>query len=366
MRALAIRPREGVTCFALAARRPKKRGASSREPAWTKLSDADILRLRFRDLHLHIEGTWLEEVTAQLCSELAARGLRFRPHFWLSSEWFSPDGVPGIAIPFYLAHPRLLRLERKLMLEVEGGTRTSCLRILRHEAGHAIETAYHLRRRRTWQRVFGSPTRSYPDAYNPRTYSRDFVLHLDGWYAQSHPLEDFAETFAVWLRPRANWRRDYYGWPALKKLEYVDELMREIGKKAPPVRNRQAFEPVSGLRTTLAEHYRARRRYYGVDVRSIFDRDLLELFTAERRAGARSAAAFLRQSWPELRAAVSRWTQQHPYVVEQFLRDMTHRCRALHLRLRGPTADAKMETAILLTMQIISQVHVGRGQWLEL
>ena len=26
-------------------------------------------------------------------------------------------------------------------------------------------------------------------------------MHLDPWYAQSHPDEDFAETFAVWLTP---------------------------------------------------------------------------------------------------------------------------------------------------------------------
>jgi len=142
--------------------------------------------------------------------------------------------------------------------------------------------------------------------------------------------------------------------------------MREIASVTPPVRTRERVEPLARLATTLAEHYRARRRHYGVEVASLFDRDLVELFTAERRAGARSAAAFLRQARGELRSAVSRWTGQHPYVVEQFLQDMTHRCRALQLRLRGPAAEAKLHTAILLTMQVVEQVHAGRGEWLEL
>ena len=32
-----------------------------------------------------------------------------------------------------------------------------------------------------------------------------------GAYAASHPEEDFAETFAVWLTPRSNWRQSFPG-----------------------------------------------------------------------------------------------------------------------------------------------------------
>ena len=154
--------------------------------------------------------------------DLQRRGMRFRPHVWLSEEWFSPDGVPGIAVPFYMAHPRLMRLERQFMDEVEGGNANWLTRILRHEIAHALDNAYRLRRRKEWRRVFGRASRPYPDIYRPRPASRDFVLHLGHWYAQSHPTEDFAETFAVWLQPKARWRREYQGWPALRKLEYVD------------------------------------------------------------------------------------------------------------------------------------------------
>src|SRR5690606_38635246 len=136
---------------------------------------------------------------------------------------------------FYMVHPRLMRLERKMMGEVEGGNAAWAMRILRHEAGHAIDNAFRLRRRKGWRRTFGKASRRYPDVYRVRPASQNFVLHLGHWYAQSHPTEDFAETFAVWLQPRARWRREYADWPALKKLEYVDALMQEIKDEPPPV-----------------------------------------------------------------------------------------------------------------------------------
>ena len=96
------------------------------DPAWAALSDDELLQVRMCDLGVSIEGTDIEPRIAQLTAELDARGLRFSPHFWLSDEWFTPDGVPGIAVPFYLAHPRLAKLELAQMLEVEGGDEASC------------------------------------------------------------------------------------------------------------------------------------------------------------------------------------------------------------------------------------------------
>src|SRR6187455_2638693 len=212
--------------------------------------------LRISDLNVGIEGSVLEPRIAQLRSELTARGLTgFDPHFWLSAEWFSPDGVPGVAIPFYLAHPRLEKLERAQMLEVEGGTPSWCMKILRHEAGHAIDNAYKLRQRLRRQQIFGPSYMQYPAHYQPRPYSKSFVLHLDSWYAQSHPDEDFAETFALWLTPDSDWRGRYTGWRALRKLEYMDELMREIAGKPPRVKTRRTVEPIEKLRMTLRKHY---------------------------------------------------------------------------------------------------------------
>jgi hypothetical protein len=330
-----------------------------RDPTWARLPDEKLLDLRFCDLGLQIEGTWLEEMIARLYDELGRRGIRFRPHCWLSSEWFSPDGVPGIAMPFYLAHPRLMRLERRRMLEVEGGTREWCLRILRHEAGHALDTAYHLRRKRRWQQVFGRASQPYPDSYRPKPYSHDFVQHLGWWYAQSHPLEDFAETFAVWLRPGARWKRDYDGWSAQTKLEYIDDLCRGIATARPQVRTRQRVDPLSKLRRTLREHYGARHARYGVDLSELYDRDLLRLFSPGGDPAGTSAVAFLRRVRPELRPLVSGWTEQHPYTVDQFLNDMMTRCRALRLRLNRSEEQAKLDTAVLLTVQVMYYVQTG-------
>src|SRR5436309_12207126 len=228
---------------------------------WTALGDEQLLDVRMCDLALRIEGTDLEPRIAQLTTELRARDLRFRPHFWLSDEWFTPDGVPGVAIPFYLAHPRLARLELAQMLEVEGGDPDSCLRILRHEAGHAIDNAYRLRRRRTRRRLFGNPGIEYPEYYTPKPYSKSFVHHLDHWYAQSHPDEDFAETFAVWLDPQSMWATRYAGWPAERKLQYMDRLMRELSRQRPSVTSKRQIDPLGRIRKTLGEHYRKKREH---------------------------------------------------------------------------------------------------------
>src|SRR6266853_6185184 len=212
-----------------------------------RMTDEHLLDMRLCDLSLSIEGTPLARRAAQLFEELEARGLNFKPHIWLSEEWFTPDGVPGFAIPFYLAHPRLTKLERKQMLEVEGGTDVECMRILRHEAGHAIDNAFRLHFKRRWIRTFGSFAAAYPKHYKPKPNSRRFVLNLDRWYAQAHPAEDFAETFAVWLQPRSNWRRRYRGWPALRKLEFVDELLQEIAGSRPRNLVRRKIETLSEI-----------------------------------------------------------------------------------------------------------------------
>src|SRR5688500_4133888 len=169
------------------------------EPFWADLSDQELLKVRMCDLHVKLEGTELEERIDRLHAELDAKGFAFRPHFWLSHGWFTPDGTPGIAIPFYLAHPRLKRLERSQMLEVEGGTEQWCMRILRHEVGHTLDNAYRLHHRKRYRELFGSWSVKYPKFYQPKPYSKSYVVHLDMWYAQAHPAAEVAETVARWL-----------------------------------------------------------------------------------------------------------------------------------------------------------------------
>jgi hypothetical protein len=332
-------------------------------PYWAKWPNEKLLDLRMSDLDLHIEGSVLEKRLAQLNEELAERGISFRPHFWLSDEWFTPDGVPGIAIPFYLAHPRLARLEGEQMLEVEGGTPSWCMRILRHEAGHAIDNAYLLRRRRRRQALFGSSTLPYPEFYTPKPYSRSFVLHIDNWYAQSHPDEDFAETFAVWLNPRSDWRRRYHDWPtALKKLEYMDELMREISTQPPLVDKRSTVDPLRRVRRTLRQHYKRKADHYGFDYPDFYDRDLRRLFPAAPE-GTRTvpASRFINRIRREVRRTVAAWTGVYQYTIDQVLEEMAERCDELQLRFAAGTEErTRSDFIVVLTVQTMNYLHSGR------
>jgi len=332
----------------------------SREPDWASLADHDLLEVRMCDLGVRIEGTPLERRIGRIHEELRARGIRFRPHFWLSEEWFSPDGVPGIAIPFYLAHPRLMRLEKKQVLEVEGGTEEWCMRILRHESGHAIDTAYQLHRRRSWRETFGRYSQAYPEYYDPKPYSKRYVLHLDQWYAQSHPAEDFAETFAVWLKPRSGWRSHYRGWPALKKLEYVDRVMTGLRNKRPKVVTRRHVAALRTLRKTLGEHYAEKRARYGLDYPDFHDRDLRRLFSdAPEHAESPPAATFLRRVGPELRRMVAHWTGEYQYTINEVLEAMISRCRDLDLHLDRPQEQARHDALVMLTVQTMNYLHGG-------
>lgn len=327
---------------------------------WAKVSDADLLRLRLCDLGVSIAGSLGDRID-RLHGELAARGLRFRPHCWLSEEWFSPDGIPGIAIPFYLAHPRLAALERRQMYRVEGGSEAECMRILRHEAGHALDTAYRLHRRKRWRSAFGRAAKPYPEYYQPRTDSKRFVLHLGWWYGQSHPSEDFAETFAVWLQPGSRWRKRYAGWPALKKLEVVDELMATIANSPPPIRSRRTSRPLSKLRRTLAEHYAERHRLYRSEYPEIYDRDLRSVFASTGGTGKnRLAGSFVARYRAELRQAVARGTGEHPYIIDQVLEEMILRARQLKLRFDAGESTIKMRLGIFLSVQILRNVHTVR------
>ena len=313
---------------------------------WADWPDEKLLDLQMCQLGVTIEDSVLADRVAELHRELDACGLvQFKPHFWLSDEWFSPDGVPGVAIPFYLAHSRLERLERTYMLEVEGGTPEWCLRILRHEAGHAIDNAYKLRQRRRRQQVFGPSYKAYPQFYDPKPYSKSFVLHLDSWYAQSHPDEDFAETFAVWLTPGLDWRREYAGWPALAKLEYVDRVLQEVGQTQPEVPAPTPDDlPVEEMHYTVEEHYRSAEESIPIEDEAHFDGDLRALFaTAAEAPGGEPAWFFLRRHRKEIVGRIAYWTGETTSAVRAFVDFLANRAERLDLRVPGLEASTLIE-----------------------
>ena len=334
---------------------------------WEKLSDSALLSLRIRDLGVRIEGTWIEECLDDLYEDLARRGLKFRPHAWLSTDWFVPGTIPGIAIPFYLAHPRLMKLEKKQMLEVEGGTRPEMMKILRHECGHALDNAYGLGRAVNRAELFGNASKRYPEHYRPNPASRKFVQHLRLYYAQSHPLEDFAETFAVILGSRnGGWRKRYAGWPAIRKLEYVDALLERLRGKTPRHRSRMKPDSIATMNITLRDYYNERHTQYLVSYPDIYDADLKRLFTnSPDHLRSELASSFLTRNRAEIRRLVSNCTGEYQFTLEQVLKDMIGRSRELKLRAVGPERRLKMEFAVLLTVKTMD-FHYSRRNWFAL
>ena len=326
---------------------------------WLALSDRELMRVRLQDLQLVVEGDWLLECLEVARRELVARGFGFQPHVWLSDEWFCPDGVPGFAIPFYLVHDQLRALERRQMYEVEGGTRRGCLRLLRHETGHAIDNAYRLRGQKRRIELFGSSEIDYPASYAPKPYSRKFVRHLELGYAQCHPDEDFAETFAVWLDPASRWRERYAGWPALEKLVYIDTLMAKVARTSPKVTNRRKPDALSSRSTTLGEHYRGRRMKHKVEFARRYDRELCRIFVTAGADGSAPGAVFLRRHRRSLRSEVAGRTGERRYMVDRVLADWITRARALDLRLRRSEKRTRADVAAALHVHVARYVRQG-------
>ena len=314
------------------------------------MSDDELLRMRICDLKLRIAGTELESRIETFYTELAAKGISFKPLCYLGDEWFCPEGCATIAIPFYLAHPRLKKLEEKMMMEVEGGTEAWCLRLLRHEMGHVLNHAFLLEKDKRWQKMFGPPSLEYSDSFRARPYSRRFVRHLDGYYAQSHPEEDFAETVAIWLTPELDWKQQYKEWTALKKIEFVDELMSKLAGTPPLVFSKVKMSEVSRLRSHLEAHYKRRRRLYAQEFPDFFDADLQKLFVPAASAPDNErAAVFLRRSGKLILNAVSAWTGEPKFTLNRLLRALTNRCADLDLRLRAQSAGVEI-AAYLATL----------------
>jgi hypothetical protein len=336
-----------------------KKKKNSSPTTWSRLSTDKLLDWRICDLDLKLENSQIAPLIERLYAQLEKKQILFRPHFWLSDEWYCPDGIPGVSIPFFLAHPRLRKLEMENMLEVEGGNRRWFMMLLRHESGHALLNAYKLDKHKEWRKVFGNPNTRYPDTYLPKPYSKRFVINLPGWYAQAHPHEDWAETFAVWLKPHFDWKRRYAKWPALKKLQYVDQLMKEIRDRKPLLRNKKTDYPVDKIKMTLGEYYQQKRDRYGMDHPEFFDIDLRKLFVLKDEGGHEKASRYIRRSQKEIMDVVERWTGEYKYRINEVLEDMIQRCRELDLYV-GDNKDHLMpELTACLTMLVMNKLHSG-------
>lgn len=328
---------------------------------WYQLGENALLEKRISELGLTIQGTALQHLIKKLYEELTHKNLIFQPPYFLTNEWFCPYGIPAIGIPFYLADKKLRQLEQKHILEVEGGTRYEFMQLIRHESGHAYYYAYQLYKKSKWRKLFGSPSEEYPDTYRPRPYSRAHVIHLKNWYAQSHPEEDFAETFAVWLNPASSWKKSYAKWKALEKLEYVDQLMKQIAGKTPKNLPRFSSKKHSGLNLKLKTYYERKKKEYIEDFPTFYDEDLHRLFTknSEERSGLK-AAAYLKLSRPKILKAVSYWTEEKRFTIDQLLKDLKARCQDLGLYVRKDNKDLDLEIASYITSLITNYLFTGK------
>jgi hypothetical protein len=337
-----------------------RRQSVEQAPNWEGERHA-LLAQRISDIGLEIRGTLLEQLVNQLYEELAAKGLDFKPPVYLSDQWGCPDGTPLIGVPFYLADARLSRIEEDYSSAVEGAEES--MRYLRHEAGHAFNYAYRLYDRPDWRKIFGPYSRPYRDRYRADPFSHDFVRHILGWYAQKHPDEDFAESFAVWLTPGLDWRRAYDGWGALRKLEYVDKVMKQIAHKVPKVPEPSADDlPVTAMQYTVAEHYADSAETIPIRDPRIFDGDLRTIFVSESQAPEAAAAAdFISRHKREIVTRIAYWTGENAGVVRQFVEFLADRASQLGLRLGGLEASTLIEltafgTAVMMNYRYTNAI----------
>jgi len=333
------------------------------ESAKAELSQQELLNRPIRELGLKIEGSPVHRFVEQLYHELALKGLnKFRPACYLTDEWGCPSGEPVIGIPFYLGHAALAELE-KANRDLEGAR--EIMMYLRHEAGHAFTYAYKLHNSPEWKRLFGPFRRPYRDNYRPVPFSRNYVRHLPGWYAQKHPDEDFAETFAVWLTPRSNWRKKYREWGAMAKLRYLDRLARRLGNTEPARRNGRTDITVDEMETTVAEFYHQAPREELAISDLTPDTDLREIFpVSKRRKAALAAGQFLHRHRKAVVDKAAYWTGAQRPLINSLVDAIEKRAEELDLR-----ADEKRETEhlaeITAYVTALAMTYVTKGKFIQ-
>ena len=324
----------------------------------------ELLSKPIRELGLKLEDSPLQRFVQQLYRELDRKGLKkFRPLCYLTDEWGCPSGEPVIGIPFYLADPKLARLEKE-MNDLEDSR--EIMMYLRHEAGHAINYAYELYKTPEWRELFGPFRRPYRENYRPVAFDRRFVRHMAGWYAQKHPDEDFAETFAVWLTPGSKWRQRYKGWGALQKLRYMDRVARKFRAIEPLRANGHTDITVEEMETTVADFYQKMLAEQDAPPELPLDTDLADIFKISRRRkkGVRPAADLLRENHKAIVDKVNYWTGVSRPLIKKLLENIQARVAELAL-----VADIKLEkehlTEIAVYTTALAMNYQTRGKFVQ-
>lgn len=330
---------------------------------WENLEDEELLKLRIRELRLQYKDSPLTSWVERVQSELAEKQLQLKPAYYFGDEWFSPEGDAAISIPFFLAHPRLRKLERSFMMECEGESESDFLKLLRHEMGHVFDHVFKVSRRKKWQKLFGSNKKPYtPESYRPRPYSKNFVHNIANDYAQAHPDEDFAETFAVWLNPDSHWKEAYRGWGALRKLEYIDELAKEFSNKEHPAPKGKFIYDASQLKATLGHYYKRKKRNHSFESPDFFDADLLRIFSLpEKGVKSEKASRFLRRHRKQIMETVARWSKERKYVIYDLYSKLVQRSQVLGLKASRDHAHILNE--LVGWLSVLTTTYRLTGKW---
>jgi hypothetical protein len=329
----------------------------------------EILSKRICDFDLKIEGRPLEKVIERFRLELTESGItRLQPVFYLTDEWGVPEGTVAIGIPFYLADEKLMRVQKKKRPGlVEGETEEDVLRYLRHEMGHVVNYAYRLYATEEWTSLFGPMSRPYTEDYHVVPFSPDYVRHLPGGYAQKHPDEDWAETFALWMTPRFDWRELYADSPgALAKLEFASRAMALLNERVPEVTSTEIDYDTREIKATVQEFYE------GVDLgeakipRSL-DGDLQLIFARVQPKGDEpvprtgDGGALLKRNQTFLANSVYHWTGVDPSLLHPLVAHLTTRAHVLKLSYpMSARDDVLVELSGFLTALAMNYQYKGK------
>jgi hypothetical protein len=320
-----------------------------------------------RDLGLTIEGSPLAPVLDEFARELDRAGLRrVRPKFYLSTEWGVNEGTVAVAIPFYLARPDLTALHAERVGHVEGVDRVDVLRYLRHEMGHVVNYAYRLYERPEWVETFGPMDGPYLEEFRLEPFSRRFVRHLPGWYAQKHPDEDWAETFAIWMTLGLDWHAEYGDWPeALAKLQFCDRTMAAVADHDPPVTDDATDEDVSALAYSVDDFYGGGTAPGDLHLPAGLNATLRDVFPSlpGAEAGRRPASDLIGRLELDLLASVYHWTGHFPERTRPLLRHLARRADDLGLTF-PPGDEARATVALTALVCTLAMNHVHRGAYL--
>lgn len=337
---------------------------SSRHPRVRELTFQKLITQKVSDMNLEPRDT-LRDCLIQLRHELQRRHISFFPHFYFGEEpWGCVDRTGSVEIPFFLANAALTRIASRYYISY---SKEEIMMLLRHETGHAITYVYKLWKDPEWRALFGNFHKRYRNFYNYHPNSRDFVRHLhyigNPHYAQKHPDEDFAETFAVWLTPGSDWQKQYAGTPALAKLEYVDRKALEYGQKPPIVTDEKLDRPVQELTMTLDTWYETGRdsNHVSLNLHRTFNKDLRKLFPADQGP---PAADVLRANRIRLIREVNRWTGINRGLLSALTNELIKRVQFLKLKI-GPEESAAQLVSVSAFITTLAMNYVYSGQFVD-